>query len=126
MTIIPRTGSFVLSAKFTIDYVFGKGLNDLAFGGVPAFEYNISYYAESIGPGTEWSGTLVPSLPCIAGTYSYDAPQTNMTVSASVLTDGVYRITCVVKMRPRGSGSGGYPFHIVGFAEGPMIEIYTP
>jgi hypothetical protein len=125
VTIIPQNGSFILSAKFAIDYVFGKGLNDLIVAGLPVFEYNISYYAESIGPGSEWAGAP-PALNCIAGQYTYDAPQTSMTVSASSLTPGVYRITCVVKMSPRGGGSGGFPFHVVGFAEGPMIEIYQP
>ena len=125
VTIIPRTGSFILSAKFAIDYVFGKGLNDLIVAGLPVFEFNISYYAESIGPGSEWSGAP-PAVSCIAGTYIYDAPQTSMTVSAMTLTPGVYRITSVVKMSPRGGGSGGFPFHVVGFAEGPMIEIYQP
>jgi hypothetical protein len=125
VTIVPQNGSFVLSAKFAIDYVFGKGLNDLIVAGLPVFEYNISYYAESIGPGTEWSGAP-PALNCIAGQYTYDAPQTSLTVSASGLTPGVYRITSVVKMSPRGGGAGGFPFHVVGVAEGPMIEIYQP
>jgi hypothetical protein len=124
-TIIPRTGSFVLSARFVIDHVFGKGLNDLVVAGLPVFEYNVSYFAESIGPGSEWSGSP-PAVSCIVGNYTYDAPQTSFTVPAMSLTPGTYRITCVVKMSPRGGGSGGFPFHVVGFAEGPMIEIYNP
>jgi hypothetical protein len=124
-TIIPRTGSFVLSAQFAIDYVFGKGLNDLFIGGLPVFEYNVSYFAESIGPGSEWSGSP-PAVSCILGNYAYGAPQTSLTVPAGGLTAGTYRTTCVVKMSPRGGGSGGFPFHVVGFVEGPMIEIYNP
>jgi hypothetical protein len=108
-----------------IDYVFGKGLNDLVVGGLPVFEYNVSYFAESIGPGSEWNGSP-PAVSCIGGNYTYDAPQTSLTVPAASLTDGTYRITCVVKMSPRGGDSTGFPLHVVGFAEGPMIEIYTP
>ena len=124
-TIIPQNTPFVLSARFVIDFVFGKGLNDLVVGGLPVFEYNISYYAESIGPGIEWNGAP-PAVACIGGTYTYDAPLTNHTVPAMSLTPGTYRITAVVKMSPRGGGAGGFPFHVVGFAEGPMIEIYQP
>ncbi|MBI5580256.1 MAG: hypothetical protein HY895_13980 [Deltaproteobacteria bacterium] len=124
-TIIPRTGSFVMSAQYAIDFVFGKGLNDLIVGGLPVFEYNVTYFAESIGPGAEWSGTP-PAISCILGNYTYGAPQTSLTVSAMSLTPGTYRTTCVAKMSPRGGGSGGFPFHVVGFVEGPMIEIYQP
>lgn len=124
-TIIPNTASFVLSAKFVIDHVFGKGLNDLIVGGLPVFEYNVTYFAESIGPGAEWSGSP-PAVSCILGNYTYASPQTSLTVSAMSLTPGTYRTTCVVKMSPRGGGSGGFPFHVVGFVEGPMIEIYQP
>ena len=67
-TIIPRTGSFVLSAQFAVDYVFGKGLNDLIVGGLPVFEYNVTYFAESIGPGTEWSGSP-GAVSCILNQY---------------------------------------------------------
>jgi hypothetical protein len=115
----------VLSAQFAVDYVFGKGLNDLIVGGLPVFEYNVTYFAESIGPGTEWSGSP-GAVSCILNQYSYGAPQTSLTVSAMSLTPGTYRTTCVVKMSPRGGGSGGFPFHVVGFVEGPMIEIYQP
>jgi hypothetical protein len=124
-TIIPTTGSFVLSAQYVVDYVFGKGLNGLIVGGLPVFEYNVTYFAESIGPGSEWRQSP-PAVSCILGNYTYGAPQTSLTVSAMSLTPGTYRTTCVVKMSPRGGGSAGFPFHVVGFVEGPMIEIYQP
>jgi hypothetical protein len=124
-TIIPTTGSFVLSAQYVVDYVFGKGLNDLIVGGLPVFEYNVTYFAESIGPGSEWRQSP-PAVSCILGNYTYGAPQTSLTVSAMSLAPGTYRTTCVVKMSPRGGGSAGFPFHVVGFVEGPMIEIYQP
>ena len=125
ITIIPRTGSFVLSAQFAIDYVFGKGLNDLIVGGLPVFQYEVSYFAESIGPGPEWSGSP-PPVSCILGNYAYGAPQTSLAVSAMSLAPGTYSITCTVKMSPRGGSSGGSQFPVVGSVEGPMIEIYPP
>jgi hypothetical protein len=124
-TLIPNNRPFVLSAKFTIDYPFGKGLNDLVVAGQPVFEYNITYFAESIGPGSEWKASPAAIL-CIPGTYTYDAPLTSLTVPPLTLAEGPYRLACTVKISPRGGGTTGFPLHVTAFVEGPMIEIYVP
>jgi hypothetical protein len=132
-SIIPRDGSFVLSAAFNIDGIFGKGFNDMPPAlGPPQYEYNVTYYAESMGPaGPDYKfppgpATTTHAIPCVRGQYSYAAPQTSYTVPANTMDEGTYKLTCVVKMSPIGSGSQGFPLHVVGFVEGPMIDIYIP
>jgi hypothetical protein len=130
-TIIPRNEAFTLSSNFNIAGVFGKGLNDLPPVGPPVFEYNVTYYAESIGPGIDYKfppgpATITLTIGCIRTQYSYAAPQTSYTVPANTLNAGTYKLTCVVKMSPLGGGSAGFPWHVVGFTEGPMIDIYEP
>lgn len=124
-TIIPRDQPFRLHADFNIDGLIGRGLNDLQFGGQPVFEYNLTYYSERIGRGGGIERSPAP-VPCQLGNYSYTAPVTELIVPANSLRAGNHMLTVVVKMSPTGGGSGGFPWHITGFVEGPMIEIYQP
>ena len=124
-TIIPIDQPFRLHADFNIGGLIGRGLNDLQVNGQAVFEYNLTYYSERVGPG----GGIVSSpspVPCQMGNYSYTAPATQLIVPANSLAEGNHRLTCVVKMSPVGGGSTGFPWHVTGFVEGPMIEIYRP
>jgi hypothetical protein len=131
-TIIPRNSAFTLSADFYIDRWLGTGLNNQKDQqNKPVNEYNVTYYAESIGPGPEYKFPLGPAsvtqvVTCIPGQYSYGAALTSYTVPANTMDEGTYRLTCVVKMSPVGGGSTGFPLHVIGFVEGPMIDIYIP
>jgi hypothetical protein len=123
-TIIPRNGTFKLGANFEIGEVFGRGMNDLATPSGQVFEYNVSYFAQMIGgPAYKQFPLAVKS---IVGTYSYGPLQTSYTVPPNTMDAGTYKLTCMVKMSPVGGGSGGFPWHVTGFVDGPMIEIFLP
>jgi len=124
-TIIPRNGTFKLSANFKISEVFGKGMNDLTTSAGQVFEYNITYFAQMIGGSAAYKWTP-PALTCITGTYDYGPAQTGYTVLPNAMVAGNYKLTCTVKMSPVGGGSTGFPWHVTGFVDGPMIEIYEP
>jgi hypothetical protein len=124
-TIIPRDATFKLSANFKIGETFGKGMNDLTTSAGQVFEYNISYYAQMIG-GNQSYKWQPPALTCVTDTYEYKAPQTSFTVNPNTMAVGNYKLTCTVKMSPVGGGSTGFPWHVTGFVDGPMIEIYEP
>jgi hypothetical protein len=131
-TIIPRNQAFTLSTDFKIDGWIGKGLNDLPPVGPPVFEYNVTYYAESIGPGPDYKfppgpPTVTLSVACIKNQYSYGAAQSSYTVPANTMQEGTYKLTAMVKMSPIATPGGqGFPWHVLGFVEGPMIDIYIP
>ena len=50
------------------------------------------------------------------------------TVPANTMQEGEYKLTCRVKMSPVAGpgGASGFPWHVIGFVEGPTIEIYIP
>ena len=132
-TIIPRNQAFTLSTEFNIDGWIGKGLNDLPPLGAPVFEYNVTYYAESMGPGIDYKfppgpASVTHTIACIKGQYAYNAAQSSYTVPANTMQEGEYKLTCRVKMSPVAGpgGAGGFPWHVLGFVEGPTIEIYIP
>lgn len=131
-TIIPRNQQFTLGCRFNIGELFGKGLNDLPPGaGSPVFEYNVTYYAESVGPGPDYkfppgAATVTHTIPCVKNHYNYAPPETNYVVGPNTLQAGSYQLSCRVKMSPLGGGSTGFPWHVTGFVQGPMIDIYEP
>lgn len=131
-TIIPRNGEFTLACRFSIREIFGVTLNDdPPLGGDPIYEYNVTYYAERIGPGPDYKFPPGPqavtlAIPCIRGQYAYGPPQTEFTVSPNTMQPGDYQLSCHVKMSPVGGGSTGTPWHVAGFVQGPMINIYQP
>jgi|WetSurMetagenome_2_1015567.scaffolds.fasta_scaffold03521_7 hypothetical protein len=134
-TIIPKGSPFTLSCDFNIGGGIGEGLNNLNVGG-PVFEYNVTYYADVIGPGTDYKFPPGPanvshSIICIPGTYAYGPAQTSWTVPANTMNAGTYKLSCVVKMSPADRppnppSTQGVPLHVIGFVEGPMIDIYEP
>jgi hypothetical protein len=133
-TIIPRNSPFALGVDFNIGGGIGEGLNNLQVG-TPVFEYNITYYADIIGPGTDYKFPPGPAnvslaVTCIQNQYAYGPPQTSYTVPANTMAAGTYKLSCVVKMSPvnppGGPSTTGFPGHVIGFVEGPMIEIYEP
>jgi hypothetical protein len=132
-TVLARDKAFFMSADFFIDRWLGKGLNDLPPVGPSVFEYNVTYYAESIGPGAEYKfpagpASVTHAIACIKNQYSYSPAQTRITIPANTMQEGEYRLTCRVKMSPIAGplGSQGFPWHVVAFVEGPTITVYQP
>ena len=74
--------------------------------------YTVKFYAERIGAGPSPSEHDLGTVPGALGTGPYTASQT---VAANTLTEGVYRIGCLIEIVP---GSG-----VVGFEEGLVISI---
>lgn len=123
---LPRNKPFFLSADFQIDRWLGIGLNDLTVGGVPVFEYNVTWYSESIGPGPDYKFPTGPpsvthAVACIPGQYTY---HTEFQVPANAMDEGEYELMCRVKMSPAGGGATGFPWHVVGSVRGPDISYY--
>jgi hypothetical protein len=134
-TIIPRNSPFALSADFNIGGSIGEGFNNFQLGGAPVFEYNVTYYADVVGPGTDYKfppgpANITHTITCISGTYAYGPVQTRWTVPANAMAAGTYKLSCVVKMSPvnppGAPSTQGIPLHVIGFVEGPMIDIYEP
>lgn len=130
-TVLARDKAFYLCCDFDIGQWLGQGLNNLMVGGAPVFEYNITWYAEHIGPGDDYKfppgpANVTQSIPCIAGQYSYVCAQTTYTVPANAMQEGEYELKCRVKMSPAGGGAAGFPFHVVASKPGPDITIYQP
>lgn len=124
-TIIPVNQPFRLNSGFEIGGWLGEGLNNLQVGGNSILEYNVIYFTERIGAGGGIQRSPA-AIPCQPMNYTYGSPDTDLVVPANTLLPGTHRLTCVVKMSPAGGGSAGFPWHVTGFVEGPMIEIYQP
>jgi len=132
-TVIPRNQPFTLSCTFQIGELFGRGLNDLPPTGPPVFEYNVTYYAESLGPGPDYkfpvgNANVTLAVGCIRGQYSYGSAETSFTVPANTLQANSYELSCRVKMSPAAPPpvSAGFPWHVTGFVQGPTIDVYEP
>jgi hypothetical protein len=133
-TIIPSDQEFSLSCEFKMDGVHGQQFQDTKHGGQIVYEYDVTYYASVIGPGTSYKfpPTAPIRIPCIYQQYSYDKNQTSCTVPANTMNPGTYRLACVVKMAvndpipPVPPVPPSYTSIVTGFVEGPVIEISEP
>jgi hypothetical protein len=131
INVIAKDEAFKLSCDFYIDRWLGKGLNNLKFPPTnqQVLEYNVNFYADKVGTGPNYDfpvGTDSKHITCITGQYSYGPAETSITIPPNTMVPGTYELTCVVKMSPIGGGSSGFPSHVLGFIEGPMIDIYDP
>ncbi|MEU8363710.1 hypothetical protein AB0C27_47585 [Nonomuraea sp. NPDC048882] len=90
-----------------------------------SFRYEIQYFADIFGPGADVSlGTVRKTTVLGQPKYSATLPvnqETGLTVSASMLADGVYRLSAVVTFLTLAT-----PPTLVAmtaFAEGPAIQV---
>ncbi|MBD3287450.1 hypothetical protein GF337_01490 [candidate division KSB1 bacterium] len=91
----------------------------------PGDDFQVEYFAESLGPGDEKSlgvkqvlasdGVLVPGPP---PRYNFDSAATTLTVPAGTLSPGTYKLTCVV--RPVADAAAWW----TAFHEGPVIQVH--
>lgn len=97
-------------------HLFGTAL--ISLGG----DFRFEVYAESFGPGPEVTlGNASVNVAGGAGGATNKTYTTNIPVAAGTLPAGVYKLVTVLT-----HSNLGQPTNIVGFEEGPTIQIYTP
>jgi hypothetical protein len=120
--IIRRSDAFKVGMEFEIRSVTTQAL-------LGALTYEVKYFAESIGPGTEY-GPFVVAKRTVAGqnTYNTTTPlgnETALTIAANTLDAGVYRLGAMVSFRlDPGPPFVAIPYPMTAFVEGPAIEVY--
>lgn len=111
--IIKETDSFIVDVACQIT---GVGL--LSLGG----DFRFEVFAESFGPQPEVSlGSQSVNVSAGIGTPMNKMFTTQLNVGAGTLQPGVYRLVTVLT-----HSNLGQPTNIVGFEEGPTIQVYTP
>ena len=114
-TIVSAAAPFDLSADFAFSDTLATGLVNLLASQPAISHWNITYSAESLGPGPEVPLGAAHGI-FISGQLSYTNPATRITVPAGSLTPGVYKLVGVVTL-PNLPG-------VTGFYEGPTIQVY--
>ena len=123
--VVGANVSFELSTDFFVEG-FITPLIIWLMSFAPGNDFQVEYFAESLGPGDEKSlgvkQVLATDGVFISGPpprYNFDSAATNLVIPAGTLVPGVYKLTCVV--RPVAISAAWW----TAFSEGPVIQVHA-